>query len=745
MSKIFQIIRTDARHIFTNVISMVVCVGMIVVPSFYAWFNIAAAWDPYGNTSNLKIALVNSDEGYKSDLMPVEVNMGERIVSQLRASKSIGYVVTDEDDAKDGVASGTYYAALVIPQDFTRNMLTGLLQQDGSTTKPTVEYYSNQKRNAIADIVTDKASSSVQQTIDQSFVKTAVEVGAGTLDQLNQYLDDDKLSGVAQNLDSSLSNATDELRRTSSNVEGYAALVGSVRSLADNADTTLDSALSGVNSSSDALRESATGVRQLDSGLDSAATSLQSAINKGTSSMGDVKNDIDDAFDTANGQTDELVDKLGIVKTAVDKQTGALDKLSSDLDGTDTIAKKYEKSLTKGSDNWNYVHQLSITIPGINDRVQSARERTQSLSDGIQKTINDLKDAKTDANTAKATLEALADDATNSMGNVQADYAGYLKPSLEQLAKGIDDAADTVDSISGQLQDTSDSLDNAISSTDKSLGDLQGSLTDAAQKLRGAASDLDALRGKLRAALNSGDIAQVRQILSADTESLAEFISDPIQLDRTAVYPVENNGSAMAPFYTVLSIWIGGVILCALVKTSPSRKRLDAIGAKPYQSYFGRITFFVIIGFLQTLVIIGGDLFFLKIQCLHPWLLLLMALVSSLVFVNIIFSLTASFGDVGKAIAVLLMVIQVAGSGGTFPKEMLPGPFQAIFPFLPFVHAEACMRSAIAGLYGMDYWVSLLKLLSFLIPSLILGLLLRKPVIRLNHWFEHQLENTKVM
>ncbi|MDD5800059.1 MAG: YhgE/Pip domain-containing protein [Coriobacteriales bacterium] len=745
MNKIFEIIRTDARHIFTNVISLVVCVGMIVVPSFYAWFNTAASWDPYGNTSNLKIALVNSDEGYKSDLMPVEVNMGERIVSQLRASKSIGYVVTDEDDAKEGVASGTYYAALVIPQDFTRNMLTGLLQQDGSTTKPTVEYYSNQKRNAIADIVTDKASSSVQQTIDESFVKTAVEVGAGTLDQLNQYLDDDKLSGVAQTLDNSLTDATDELRRTSSNVEGYAALVGSVRSLADNADTTLDSALSGVNNSSDALRESATGVRQLDSGLDSAATALQNAIDKGTSSLGDVKNDINDAFDTANGQTDELVDKLGVVKTAVDKQTSALDKLSSDLDGTDTIAKKYEKSLSEGSDNWNYVHQLSITIPGINSRVQSAKERTQTLSDGIQKTIDDLKDAKTDANSAKATLEALADDAANSMGNVQADYAGNLKPSLEQLAKGIDDAADTVDSIQGQLQDTSDSLDSAISSTDKSLDDLQGSLTDAAQKLRGAASDLDALRGKLRAALDSGDIAQVRQILSADTESLAEFISDPIQLDRTAVYPVENNGSAMAPFYTVLSIWIGGVILCALVKTAPSKKRLEAIGAKPYQAYFGRITFFVIIGFLQTLVIIGGDLFFLKIQCLHPWLLLLMALVSSLVFVNIVFSLTASFGDVGKAIAVLLMVIQVAGSGGTFPKEMLPAAFQAVYPFLPFVHAEACMRSAIAGLYGMDYWISLLKLLSFLIPSLILGLLLRKPVIRLNHWFEHQLENTKLM
>ena len=168
-------------------------------------------------------------------------------------------------------------------------------------------------------------------------------------------------------------------------------------------------------------------------------------------------------------------------------------------------------------------------------------------------------------------------------------------------------------------------------------------------------------------------------------------------------------------------------------------------GAKPRHAYFGRLTFFLIIGFMQSSLVLLGDLFFIRIQCLHPWLFLLCGWFASLVFINIIFSLTAAFGDVGKAVAVLLMVIQVAGSGGTFPPQMLPKAFQAVYPFLPFVHAEKAMRCAIAGLYGADFWLAMGRLALFLAPSLLLGLLLRKPVVRLNHWIEEKIESTKLM
>ncbi len=201
----------------------------------------------------------------------------------------------------------------------------------------------------------------------------------------------------------------------------------------------------------------------------------------------------------------------------------------------------------------------------------------------------------------------------------------------------------------------------------------------------------------------------------------------------------------MAPFYTTLAIWIGGVVLAALVRCNPSEEAVEELGLKPRHGYLGRMVFFVVIGLIQSSVILLGDLYFLGVQCANPGLFLLVGWAASFVFVNIIYALTASFGDVGKAIAVVLMVIQVAGSGGTFPVQMLPDAFQTLYPFLPFVHAENAMRAAMFGLYNGDYWVELATLLAYLIPALLLGLLLRKPVIRLNEWVEHKLESTKVM
>ena len=188
------------------------------------------------------------------------------------------------------------------------------------------------------------------------------------------------------------------------------------------------------------------------------------------------------------------------------------------------------------------------------------------------------------------------------------------------------------------------------------------------------------------------------------------------------------------------------MILCALVGATPSERALRETGCGHGQSYVGRIFLFLVVGAMQTLLICGGDLFFLGVQCAHPWLFVMACLLSSFVYVNIIFSLTASFGDVGKAIAVVLMVLQVAGSGGTFPQQMLPqGFFQAAYPYLPFVHSANALRAAMFGIYQGDYWRELAILLSFAIPALVLGLVLRRPVIRLNHWFEHKLEETKLM
>lgn len=742
MSKLFSLIRRDFRHVFDNVIALVVCVGMIVIPCFYAWFNIYSAWDPYGNTGELKVALANADEGYKTELMHANINIGERMVSDLQGSDKVDYVVTTKDKALEGVRSGEYYAAIVFPKDFSADMMTVLSK---SVRHAKVIYAVNEKKNAIGTIVTGKVSTAVQNSIDQSFDQSLTEVLAGVLSDLSGTLTDEETLNLVTRLDSILGDGAQDLRGVAANVDSYQALVSSTGSLLQNSDAMLSSAAKSGDGAGDLMRTTSSGVRKLDGAVDGATTSINDALQKSASTFDDVKSAIDAAYATAGGSTQKLRGALADVKAEVDARDANLRDFQAKLHGTDAIAADWEVRLDKNSPTYDSVHNFRITIDGLGKRVDSAANDLEDLSNGIQSTIDDIDRSKGDADASKAELEALAERAKGSVTGVQASYEQGLKGSLGRLADTIDGAASDADALVGKFSSTMADVSDTTSGTLRGLSKIEGDLGATAKKLRDGADKLDSMRGTVKAAVDSGDMKTIRTILSSGPTSLAEFVSSPVQTDRVAIYPVANNGSAMAPFYTTLAIWVGGVVLCALVRCNPSEAAIRETGSKPRHAYFGRLTFFLIIGFMQSSLVLLGDLFFIRIQCLHPWLFLLCGWFASLVFINIIFSLTAAFGDVGKAIAVLLMVIQVAGSGGTFPPQMLPKAFQAVYPFLPFVHAEKAMRCAIAGLYGADYWLAMGRLALFLVPSLLLGLLLRKPVVRLNHWIEEKIESTKLM
>ena len=241
----------------------------------------------------------------------------------------------------------------------------------------------------------------------------------------------------------------------------------------------------------------------------------------------------------------------------------------------------------------------------------------------------------------------------------------------------------------------------------------------------------------------------MRDLLSQDPELLASLWASPVQVDTHLVYEIENYGSAMAPFYSTLSIWVGGVILVAMMQVMVSDEKVERLRqygkVRHSELYFGRSLIFLLLGLIQTTILCLGDLLFLQIQCEHPFLFLLAGWVSSVVYVLLIYTLTISFGDVGKAAAVILLVIQVAGSGGTFPIEVAPPVFRTLYPLLPFVHTMTAMRECIAGMYQNTYWRELGILLVYLIPTLLLGLVLRRPIIRLNRFFEEKLAEVKFM
>ena len=154
MKNIWKIFQRDLQQIQKNVIAMIVIIGITVVPCLYAWFNIAASWDPYENTGNLKVAVASVDEGYEGGIIPVQLTLGDQVLSALRENTQLEWVFTTKSKAMKGVKSGKYYAAIVIPDDFSNSLLSVL---SGEIKDPKLDYYINEKKNAIAPKITDKA------------------------------------------------------------------------------------------------------------------------------------------------------------------------------------------------------------------------------------------------------------------------------------------------------------------------------------------------------------------------------------------------------------------------------------------------------------------------------------------------------------------------------------------------------------------------------------------------------------
>ncbi len=737
MRKIFAILKRDIQHVRGNAIALLVIMGLAILPSFYAWFNIAGGWDPYGNSGQVKVALANSDEGIEGSILPFQINVGERVVTSLTGSTKIGYVVTDEDDAVDGVRSGQYYAAVIIPKNFSSNLLSVLTK---TPEHPQLDYYVNEKRNAIASIVTGKASGSVQNMVNEGFTKAVTEVATDLFNEASSLVNNDDVAMMGTKLNNALDNAITAIGRSSSDIEAYKNVIASIRSVMTSSTTILGEGSSSLDVAG-SLSGAADGVRTLDSVATRAKDSASSAIDAGKGSVDDVRAALDDAFAVAGDKTDQLVDALtranDIAKTRRDELVefrGKLDNLNGEILSRQASFRDLSAAL-----------RVSADISDLLERADNAIGYLNELIDSLDRTLGDVSTTKENAQQGRTQLQDLVDSAEGAIESMRTSYNDNLSGSLDNLANTIDTSAAKATEVSDSLKTESDKLSSSITEASGDLEELEGALGNAAKKLGKVSDKLEGLRDKLSGALSSGDMDLVRTIMGGDAASLVSFLSAPVQLDREAFFPVENNGSAMTPFYTTMALWVGGTLMGLVIYVGISKKAEEEIGASPRHAYLGRLAFFLCVGALQATILLLGDLYFLGVQCENPLLFLLTGWLASTVFISIIYALATSFGDAGKAIAVFIMVLQVAGSGGTFPVQMLPPLFQMAYPFLPFVHSENAFRAAMFGVYNNDWAMSMGTLALFLIPALVLGLLLRKPFVPVNEWIEEKMEETKLM
>lgn len=714
VKKAFQIFKRDILRLLKNPVALVITIGICVIPSLYAWYNIVANWDPYGNTANIKVAVANNDQGTSNEYVG-ELNAGDETVSKLKENDQLGWVFTDADAAVEGVKSGEYYAAIVIPDDFSAN-LTSMLT--GTFTQPQLEYYCNEKKNAIAPKVTDTGAQTVEEQINETFVATVSETlvekiqnAAGDLDAQGA----ETQGGILENVQRS-NRALQDVRDA---LAGMQKTIATSKEAGAKADETL-AALSGqIPSLVNALDKGDALLASARTSSRNFASSLNTTLSHGLTQMGKVSSN-------ANVAVGKLSGAISAAGGKVDGALADVQMIINDVNGIITDIREIT-----GIDSGLILSALEEQLAEL-----------QTLKDALQDQSTDIQNSAGAIAGAVSSLDSATQQGISAMEGVQQDMASTVLP---QLSQGMDSFSE----VSGDLTGVVTSLEPTIAQARGVLAQLTTTLDQASSTMSQADSSLEKLQGTLSTAAN--DVAALRasesldkldEILGASSADLADLMSSPVTLTTKAVYPVSNYGSGVAPFYTNLALWVGGCVLIAIIKLEVDGEGIGAFTAT--EGYFGRWLLLVVLGFAQAFIVCCGDLV-LGMQCLRPELFVLAGIFTSFVYVNIIYALASAFKHIGKALVVILVIVQIPGSSGMYPIEMMPDFFQYLHPLLPFTYGISAMRETIGGMYGMDYAINLGVLAVFLAVALFIGVKLRTLMLNLNLLFDKELERTGVM
>lgn len=720
MKKSFQIFKRDIGRLSKNIVALIVVIGVCIIPSLYAWFNIAANKDPYGNTANIKIAVANNDAGTENDMLG-NLDVGGQIVDTLKENDSLGWVFVSEDKAISGVKSGEYYAAIVIPDNFSESMVSFL---SGKIEQPEFDYYLNEKKNAIAPKITDTGANTIQQQVNTEFVSaaagTVADILNGSVSEIGTKLDD-----VQNDISTKISTVSDNLKEYEKALDSFNKTVDSSNKLIEKSKKSMAIVKSDANSGVNSIKNGTDSLTLVRNDIADFANDLGAGISKAQNSLAKVNTKsginlgkISSKTESIHGQFQEMITS---VESIIDKNSEMLTTLKE-------INKKYPSdSLTNlinelDSQNSKYktiLQKLRTGSDSINDATTTSVKAVESISKIIEKNTKDIHSSKV---TVENGIMTGLNTSLDTFSNIQGTLSGILK--------GVGPATDNVVTLMDQLENSLDSAKKALSSTGSSIKKVQ-------ERLDKANVDISVVK-------TSKIYEKLKDMTNLDSDKVASFMSSPVKLKTETFYSVENYGTAMTPFYTNLAIWVGGIVLIAIFKMEVDKSE-KIKNFTPTQAYFGRWMLFILVGFVQALIICLGDIFILKIKCQHPVLFVVAGLVAAFVYVNLIYALSLTFKHIGKAVSVILVILQIPGSAGTYPIEMTPGFFQAIHPLLPFTYGINAMREAIAGTYGHYYVKNLVILLIYVPIALFIGLVLRRLLLNLNSLFDKKLEQTGLM
>lgn len=727
MKTVLAIFRRDLWRILRNPVALVVTIGVAVLPSLYAWFNIMALWDPYSNVRNLPVAVVSIDRGAQS-AETGRINAGRSVIQELRGNKSLGWKFMDDDErAIEEVHSGQCYAAIIIPERFSAD-LVGIVE--GAGNRPALNYYVNEKKNAIAPKVTDTGASTIDQEINAVFVSAVSDALAG---KVLQTVGD--AQGAAEQSRSQvvgdLGEIIDQLDRTDGQLDRIGSTMGQARQTVAGSRSDIKDLQSQISATHATLNRAQSSMAKTRDDSLRFSSALNQALADGSVRLSSAVTDVNTVAGGLTADLNATQDKVDRVNSGlgqlVDANGEAVDRLQSGLD---------QSGLHSGDPAYESIQRQIDDLKKTNQKQKSSldafKKNSSTALDSGRRAASDLSSAMTD--TGGTGIKALA-AASQSL-------AGTTMPNLLTGLDALNASNGSLQGALSNLATTAVQTDALLDQLDSTIGQAQSTLSTTRASLASVRSDLEGVRTDVAALGSSAAWNRMSQTLGLSPESFGKAMASPVELASHTVYPVSNYGSSVAPFYTNLALWVGGFILIAIYKLEVDKEGIRKCTAT--QAYLGRWLLLVFVGFFQALIATVGDLM-LGIQCRQPALFVLAGVFASFVYINIIYALAASFRHIGKALAVVLVILQIPGSSGMYPIEMMPDFFRNLNPWLPFTYGINAMRETIGGMYGNHYWQDMLHIFWYLPVALLIGLVVRRYLLNLNALFDRRLGATDLM
>ncbi|MDF1998346.1 YhgE/Pip domain-containing protein [Peribacillus frigoritolerans] len=681
MRNIQEIFIDDLKSIYKNFFVCIVVVFLMFIPSIYAWFNIVASWDPYANTEGILVGVANNDKG--AELNGKAVNIGKEVMEGLKENKDLGWRFTSEKEAIEKVEKGDYYASIIIPENFSEHIAT-IMNDDPK--KAEIDYYVNEKINSIAPKITAAGANSIVDNVSKTFIKSASGSILAIFNELGITLQNElptiqKMKNMVYLLEA-------ELPELEQNIKTVQTHVKKAEDIIKRVNDGLNS-IEGITSQKDKL------VSDVSSYVDSTRQAFE-----GISPL--LKNDI------ANIRSDN------------ESVLGLANRLSGqDLTGNDQLVEQGITRINKELYLLDSMYNLLVRVNQFNENnvLQPEIKLVDELRDNASNQLQALNSR------AFGNLIELGRNNDQVLARFQESYSKETGPKFNEIWNETEAILNNVQLTMEEGTKVLPEVRTLLNETNRTLETRTGDIDKLQNKFPEIETKIKALASKMREIDKSYNMEEVIDFLRNDIEQESEFFSEPVLLNKHSLFPIPNYGSAMSPFFTALSLWVGGTILISMLSVGVSQKVYS-----PYQIYIGRYLIFFIIGVMQALSVSIGNIVLIGVYVADKFEYILFSVLISTVFTLIVYTFVSVLGNVGKGISVVLMVLQISSSGGTFPIQVTPPFFQHINPFLPFTYAVGLLRESVGGITWSVAGKDIFILILFLLITFILGVILKKPL-----------------